>query len=134
MAPRNFTNFAPAAQLQQDISSSGTSMELDDVTGFPMPPFTAIIDADTSVEEVVLVTGTGGSATTYTIERAFSDAGVPGGGFSFGHAAGAKVQHGATAVEFNNMAKVWDEMTDGAGGVNPPIVKPADGITWGDLV
>ncbi len=134
MAPRNFTNFAPSAQLQQDISASSTQMELDDITGFPMPPFTAIIDADTSVEEAVLVTGTGGSATTYIIERAFSDQGVSGGGFAFGHSAGAQVQHAATAVEFNNMSRVYEAMTDSSGDVNPPIVKPADGIVWGDLV
>ena len=108
-------------------------MELDDVTGFPMPPFTAIIDADTSVEEIVLVTGTGGSATTYTIDRGIDDLGNTNGP-AFGHAAGATVRHGATAVEFNNITKVFDAMTDSNGDVNPPIVKPADGITWGDLV
>ncbi len=133
MASKNFTNFAPSAQLQADISASGSSMELDDVTGFPMPPFTAIIDADTSVEEIVLVTGTGGSATTYTIDRGSDDLGNTNGP-AFGHAAGATVRHGATAVEFNNITKVFDAMTDSNGDVNPPIVKPADGITWGDLV
>jgi hypothetical protein len=44
------------------------------------------------------------------------------------------VQHGATAVEFNNINKVYEAMTDSSGDVNPPIVKPADGIVWGDLV
>lgn len=133
MAQRNFTNFAPAAQLQVDISASGTTIELDDVTGFPNAPFTAIIDADTSSEEIVLVTGTGGSATTYIVERGFSDLGGDGGP-KFSHSAGATVQHGATAVEFNNINKVYEAMTDSSGDVNPPIVKPADGIVWGDLV
>lgn len=133
MASKNFTNFAPSAQLQSDISASGSSMELDDVTGFPSPPFTAIIDADTGVEEIVLVTGTGGSSTTFNIDRGIDDHGNTNGP-SFGHSAGATVRHGATAVEFNNITKVFDAMTDSNGEVNPPIVKPADGITWGDLV
>lgn len=133
MASKYFTNFAPAAQLQADISASSSSMELDDASGFPSTPFTAIIDADTGVEEIVLVTGPGGSATAYTIERGYDDLGALGGP-SFGHSAGATVRHGATAVEFNNITKVFDAMTDSNGDVNPPIVKPADGITWGDLV
>jgi len=133
MTRLNFTNFAPEAQLQNDVTASATQITLDTVAGFPVPPFTIIVDADTGSEEIMQVTGTEGSATTYAVVRGISDTGGSGGP-AFSHSAGASVKHGATAQDFNNMAKVYEAMDDGAGGVNPPIGKPEGGITWGDLV
>ena len=133
MARLNFTNFAPEAQLQGDITASSTEINLDTVVGFPVPPFTVIVDPDTGSEEIMLVTGVGGSATTYSVTRGIGDTGGPGGP-AFTHSAGAKVRHGATASDFNDLAKVFEAMDDGFGGVNPPITKPDAGITWGDLV
>lgn len=133
MARNHYTNTAPETTLVRDINTSAATMEVDNATGYPEAPFYVILEADTTSEEIVLVTGKVGS--TFNIDRGIGDDGVAGSGAAFAHSSGATVKHGATASDFNNLAKVFEAMDDGSGGVNPPLVKPIGGsLQWGDLL
>jgi len=132
MARLNYTNFAQQTELTQDVSSSATAITVESVSGFPPAPFMIIVDPDLGTEEIMKVTAVAG--TQLTVDRAIGDNGATGGGSPFAHSVGATVKHGATAAVFNDMAKVFEVLDDGNGGVVPPLPKPVSGLTWGDLL
>ncbi len=125
MARNHYTNTAPETSIVRDINASAAAMEVDNATGYPEAPFYVILEADTTSEEIVLVTSKAGNV--FSIDRGIGDDGSAGGAAAFSHSSGATVKHGATASDFNNMALVFEAMDDGAGGVNPPLVKPIGG-------
>lgn len=94
MARRYYSSTAQRTTLSSSISDVATSMVVGAVTGFPAStPYTLIIDQDTASEEVVTVTSRSG--TTLTITRA-SD-----GTTATAHSAGATVNHGVSARDFD---------------------------------
>jgi len=93
MASRYYSSIAKRTTLAGDITSSAVTMAVAAVVGWPSSyPYTLIIDTDLSTEELVTVTGRSG--TTITMTRA-SD-----GTSASTHSAGAVVQHGVSARDF----------------------------------
>lgn len=95
---RNFSATAIETTLSSPISSAATgdtttSVAVVSVSGFPSTlPYTLIIGADTSKEEVVTVTAA--SSTILTITRGQDNT------QAVSHAAGASVRHGISARDF----------------------------------
>lgn len=93
MPIRNYSSTSKAGELATSVTAESTTLLLvDPPVGLPSAPFVAIIDRDTTTEEVVLVTNLSGS--TLTVERGFDS--TP----AVTHAAGAKFEHGVTALDF----------------------------------
>lgn len=94
MARRYYSSTAVRTTLTADITAAATTIVVAAATGFPASyPWTAIIDQDTNLEEVVEVTARSG--TTLTVTRAVD------GTSAVGHSAGATVNHGVSARDFD---------------------------------
>ena len=94
MARRYYSSVAQRTSLTNDITNSQTTIVVGAVTGFPASyPYTLIIDQDTLNEEVVEVASRSG--TTLTVTR-----GVDGTS-AVSHTAGATVNHGVSARDFD---------------------------------
>ena len=75
MSVRNYSTVAVQATLTGPITGTDTTANVSDVTGWPAPPFTLIIDKDKAAEEVVEATGL--SSTTVTITRGVDGSSCP---------------------------------------------------------
>lgn len=94
MPRRRYSSVAQRTTLTTPMTNVATSCIVAATTGFPgSTPWTAIIDADTVNEEIVEVTNVAG--TTLTVTR-----GVDGTS-AVAHSAGATVQHGVSARDFD---------------------------------
>jgi len=94
MARRFYSSTAARTTLAGSISDIAVTMNVAAVSGWPSSfPYTLIIDQDTVSEEIVEVTGRTG--TTVTVTR-----GVDGTS-AVSHDAGAVVQHGVSARDFD---------------------------------
>lgn len=94
MARRYYSSTAARTTLAADINSSVTTVGVNAVTGWPASfPYTIIIDQDTINEEVVEVTARVG--TTLTVTRGVD------GTTGVAHSAGAAVNHGVSARDFD---------------------------------
>lgn len=94
MARRYYSSTAQRTTLSASATAVATSLTVVAVTGFPSSfPYSVILDQDTVNEEVVEVTARSG--TTLTVTR-----GVDGTTAS-AHAAGASVNHGVSARDFD---------------------------------
>jgi hypothetical protein len=94
MARRYYSSIAQRTTLSGSILSGATTIAVVAVTGFPATkPYTLILDQDTVNEEVVTVTASSG--TTLTVTR-----GVDGTS-GVAHSAGATVNHGVSARDFD---------------------------------
>lgn len=94
MARRYYSSVAQRTSLSADITNSQTTIVVGAVVGFPASyPYTLIIDQDTINEEVVEVASRSG--TTLTVTR-----GVDGTS-AVAHSAGATVNHGVSARDFD---------------------------------
>ena len=94
MARRYYSSTAARTTLAADINSSVTTVGVNAVTGWPASfPYTIIIDQDTINEEVVEVTARVG--TTFTVTRGVD------GTTGVAHSAGAAVNHGVSARDFD---------------------------------
>jgi len=94
MARRYYSSIAAQTTLSAGIDSSTSTVPVTAVSGWPSSfPYTLLIDKDTVNEEIVSVTGRTG--TTLTVTR-----GVDGSS-GVAHSAGANVQHGVSARDFN---------------------------------
>lgn len=94
MARRYYSSTALRTTLASSVSDVATSMVVNAVTGFPAStPYTLIVDQDTASEEVVEVTARSG--TTLTVTRAVD------GTTATSHSAGASVNHGVSARDFD---------------------------------
>jgi hypothetical protein len=93
MARRYYSSVAQRTSLTADITNSQTTIVVNAVTGFPASfPYTLILDQDTINEEVIEVASRSG--TTLTVTR-----GVDGTS-AVAHSAGAVVNHGVSARDF----------------------------------
>ena len=94
MARRYYSSTAARTTLAADINSSVTTVGVTAVSGWPASfPYTIIIDQDTINEEVVTVTARTG--TTLTVIRGVD------GTTGVGHTAGAAINHGVSARDFD---------------------------------
>lgn len=85
-AVRNYSSTTTQMSLLGAADSSATSISLDSVQGLPTVPFTLILSAESTSEEVVLATAISGSNVTITRAQ--------GGTSAKSHVAGATVLHG----------------------------------------
>lgn len=109
---RNYSSTTRDMSLLGACDVAAESISLDSLQGLPTPPFTLILSAGTTSEEVVLATGVSGS--NVTIARA------QGGTTARSHTAGAPVIHGL----FGGDAQEWQDhvqSTGGAHGVTGPL-------------
>lgn len=94
MARRYYSSTAVRTTLTADINAAATTIVVAAATGFPASyPWTAIIDQDTNLEEVVEVTARSG--TTLTVTRAVD------GTSAVSHSSGAAFNHGVSARDFD---------------------------------
>ena len=96
MPRRYFSSVAEATTITGSINGSATSVTVAALTGFPASfPFTAVIDPDTSDEEIVEVSSASGS--TLTIVRGVD------GSTGKSHSAGAVFRHAVTGRDFDEL-------------------------------
>lgn len=94
MPRRYYSSTAARTTLSASVNSSVTSLTVVAVSGWPSSfPYTLIIDQDTVNEEIVEVTNRSG--TTLTVVRGVD------GTTAVSHSAGAAVNHGVSARDFN---------------------------------
>jgi len=94
MARRFYSSTAARTTLSADISNTAITVGVTAVSGWPASfPYTIIIDQDTINEEVVEVTARVG--TTLTVTRGVD------GTTGIAHSAGAAVNHGVSARDFD---------------------------------
>jgi hypothetical protein len=94
MARRYYSSTAARTTLAANINNSVTTVGVTAVSGWPASfPYTIIIDQDTINEEVVTVTARTG--TTLTVIRGVD------GTTGVGHTAGAAINHGVSARDFD---------------------------------
>lgn len=94
MARRYYSSTAARTTLAADITNVATTVGVTAVSGWPESyPYTIIIDQDTINEEVVTVTALVG--TTLTVTRGVD------GTTGVAHSAGAAVNHGVSARDFD---------------------------------
>lgn len=90
---RYYSSVARRTTLTSDVNSSTTSFQVAAATGWPsLFPYTLIIDQDTVAEEIVTVTSRSGTSLT-VIRGVDGTSGVA-------HTAGASVEHGVSARDF----------------------------------
>lgn len=96
MPRRYFSSVAQATTITGSLTNSATSVTVAAATGFPSSyPWTAVIDPDTTDEEIVEVSAASG--TTLTIVRGVD------GSTAKSHSAGAVFRHGITGRDFNDL-------------------------------
>lgn len=83
---RNYSSTTREMSLLGAADTAAESIALDSLQGLPTPPFTLILSAGTTSEEVVLATEISGSNVTITRAQ--------GGTTARAHVAGAQVLHG----------------------------------------
>lgn len=122
MAARQYRSTVEAKTLQTSINNSIGSMTLNSVTTLPSSyPYTLVVDADTSSEEIVTVTGTGGG-NSLTITRGQD------GTSAQEHDAGAVVKHMVTARDLQDAQNHVEASTGGY-----TIISDGQGNTTRDL-
>lgn len=133
---RKFANSAVETELLVSPGLSGGSITVADSTGYPVAPFTVLLDPDVTTEEIVLVTAVSGN--TWEVTRGW------GGTTAVSHDAGAKVRHGAVSQDFTEAAMAFDALfgdatyTSGQ-PTNTLLIPVTDYVrksapTWGDLL
>jgi len=94
MPRRYYSSTAARTTLASGVNDSATSFSVVAVSGWPSSfPYTLIIDQDTVNEEIVQVTARSG--TSLTVVRAVD------GTTGVAHSAGAAVNHGVSARDFD---------------------------------
>lgn len=117
MSIRNYSAVAVQTTLSEPLNSTAVIARVGDVTGWPAPPFTLIIDKDQAAEEVVEVTDV--SLNVITIVR-----GVDGSP-PLPHEAGAPVVHGVSARDFRE-PNIHGNSPSGVHGVTGALVGTSD--------
>lgn len=124
MPRRYYSSTAVATTLSGNVSNSATSITVTALSGYPVStPWTAIIDPDTALEEVVTVTNVSG--TTLTVTRGAD------GTSAVAHSSGAVFRHGVSGRDFDETnSHVNDTSTD----VHSQYVLKTLVTTKGDLI
>lgn len=121
MPRRYYSSIAAQTTLSSGIDGVTTTVPVTSVLGWPSSfPYTIIIDKDTVNEEIVTVTARTG--TTLTVTRG-SD-----GTSAISHSAGANVQHGVSARDFDEP----NAFINGTGVVTNTMLA-ADAVTTGKI-
>lgn len=121
MPRRYYSSIAAQTTLSSGIDGVTTTVPVTSVLGWPSSfPYTLIIDKDTVNEEIVTVTARSG--TTLTVTRG-SD-----GTSAISHSAGANVQHGVSARDFDEP----NAFINGTGVVTNTMLA-ADAVTTGKI-
>lgn len=101
MAKRYYSSTAVATSLAAPLSDSATSCSVTALVGYPaQTPWTAVLDFDTTDEEIVEVTNVSG--TTLTISRGVD------GTTAKNHSTGAGLRHGVSARDFEEVNDYFD--------------------------
>jgi microcystin-dependent protein len=61
---RNYSSIASEKTLADPLTSSGSTVQVSDINGFPAVPFTLVLEPDTIKEEIVTVTAIDGTQLT----------------------------------------------------------------------
>lgn len=117
---RHYVNNAPTTTLAGTINNAVTSLSVASASGFPTVPFIAVLEANTSNEEIVLVTNVVG--TTWTIARAQD------GTSAVSHLAGTNVNHGLVRQDADE-CNAHSAATSGVHGVAGSVVGSSDAQT-----
>jgi len=91
---RRYSNVAADTTLASGATSAATTISVSATTGFPATDFILALDADTALQELVLVTAVAG--TTLTVVRGYDNT------TSVAHSAGAVVRHVHAAIDFKD--------------------------------
>jgi hypothetical protein len=117
LAQRNFSNNAVETQLVVPVDDTAGTFVVSSTTGWPVVPFSILIDPDQPEEESCLVTFISGS--TLTVTRGYD------GTVALPHGSGAAVKHAATAADFRE-ANLHVNAVDAVHGVLGDIVGTSD--------
>ena len=121
MPRRYYSSTAAQTTLSSGIDGVTTTVPVTSVLGWPSSfPYTLIIDKDTVNEEIVTVTARTG--TTLTVTRGAD------GTSAISHSAGANVQHGVSARDFDEP----NAFINGTGVVTNTMLA-ADAVTTGKI-
>lgn len=121
MPRRYYSSIAAQTTLSSGIDGVTTTVPVTSVLGWPSSfPYTLIIDKDTVNEEIVTVTARSG--TTLTVTRGAD------GSSAISHSAGANVQHGVSARDFDEP----NAFINGTGVVTNTMLA-ADAVTTGKI-
>ena len=111
MPRRYYSSTAAQTTLSAGVNSSTSTMAVTAVSGWPSSfPYTLLVDKDTVNEEIVTVTARTGN--TLTVTRGVD------GTTGIAHAAGANVQHGVSARDFDEP----NNFINGTGGVTTTLL------------
>lgn len=115
MSRRHYSTVAEETTISSGITSSGTSITVAALTGYPSStPWTAILEYGTTNQEVVEVTGVAG--TTLTVTRGVD------GTTGVSHSSGATLRHGVSARDMDEPNAFLNNGGSIGGGVIPAFL------------
>lgn len=117
MSLRNYSTSAVAARLTGRLLATDVQATVDQVTGWPQPPFTLILDRDAASEEVATCT----DITGLSIRLARGEDGTS----ALTHEIGGTVEHGISGRDLRE-PNVHVNTTGGVHGVSGALVGTTD--------
>lgn len=114
---RRYSNNAAQTALSGSVTADATSITVSSTTGFPAADFVLALDYGTANQELVLVTGVGG--TTLTVTRGYDNT------TAVSHDVGAAVVHTHSAADFAD-SRGHEAATTDVHGVTGALASGAD--------